>query len=557
MTAAADLGVEPEALADSLHLASPAALAEHLSLGRYRRARHVNRLSDELTAAVAKQLATPPADRETVAILVEMPPRHSKSETCSHWFPTWAIGLVPELQVMLGSYALSFARDWGRKVRNEIRENFQDLGVRVAQDSKAAYRWHTDEGGGMTCVGVGGDATGRGADILILDDPVKNAEEAISPTIQARNWEWWKSTFRTRLNPTGLRIIVVIGTRWDEKDLIGMLRAAHAAGPGTEGYEDWTFIRFPALAEGDDVLGRQEGDPLWPEVMSAQALKATRVSVGEHWWAALYQQRPTPLGGDLIKERWFNYWIPPGADFPPVIVDGRECRIVELPALDGVFQSWDCNFRDSVRAIEKGHEPDAVAGHVYGRASADLFLMDRFHNRVGLNETIEAFRELSKRNPSAKTKLIENTANGPAVMAKLQHELGSMIPVTPHGSKVARVITAAHSDADRGARAISLQASIQGGNVYLPHPGLKAWTVELRQLLGRFPKGGKDDTDAMSQAHAYTQGPVWAEAEKAHREAMREGKPPQTTQDVLRNKIREALKREKAPRVRSANRRRR
>lgn len=551
------MGQDSEMLADSLHLASPAALAEHLSGGRYRRARHITLLSGVLTAAVAEQLATEPAERRTVAILVEMPPRHSKSETCSHWFPTWAIALAPELQVMLGSYALSFARDWGRKVRNEIREHFSELGVKVAQDSKAAYRWHTEEGGGMTCVGVGGDATGRGADILVLDDPVKNAEDAISPTIQKRNWEWWKSTFRTRLNPTGLRIIVVIGTRWDENDLIGKLRQAHAEGSAAEGYEDWTFISFPALAQGDDVLDRKEGDPLWPEVMNRQALDATRVSVGEHWWAALYQQRPTPLGGDLIKERWFNYWVPAGADFPAVVQDGRECRVVELPALDGVFQSWDCNFRDSVRAIEKGHQPDGVAGHVYGRASADLFLMDRFYGRVGLNETIEAVRELSRRNPSAKTKLIENTANGPAVMAKLQHELGSMVPVTPHGSKVSRVMTAATTAGDRGARAITLQTGIQGGNVYLPHPGLKPWSIEVRQLLGRFPKGGKDDTDAMSQAWTYAQGPVWAEAEKAHHQALRDGPPPRNTKDALRQKIQKALAREKRPSVRSAVYRRR
>jgi predicted phage terminase large subunit-like protein len=528
-------------LAEALHLASPAACAEHLSAGKWVRAPHLTLLSAAVVDLVFDRMAGRPGP---TGLIVCMPPRNGKSTTTTLWTPTWFLGLMPERMVGLGCYGDAFARQWGRKVRNNLGSLFPELQVSVAEDSRAADEWHTAEGGGMVSSGIGGEFTGRGFHLLVVDDPVKNAEDAQSPTIQQKHWDWWLSTARTRLEPGGVWIMVL--TRWDENDLAGRIMKAHELGPGAEGYDDIRVLSLPAIAEEGDELGREVGEALWPERFDEQAYESLKSAVGPYWWAALYQQHPTPKGGDLIKEAWWNYWVPRGkaADFAPIIVDGRECRIVELPELDGIFQSWDMNFRDSVRAIEKGREPDAVSGQVVGRHGADMYWLDRFAGRVGLNETIHAVRELSAAWPEAHTKLVEDTANGPAIMSRLRHEIGGFVPVTPHGSKTVRVLGAGRTDADKGARAISFSASVAGGNCYLPHPSLRPWALEFRSNLGKFPKGGKDDTDAASQAWSHAQGPAWKEVEAAHREALKDGPPATTTDELLRRRIAAATQRQ-------------
>lgn len=531
--------IDPRIVAEGLHLASPAALGARLSNGRWQRAAHLDYISAHLVDA---------AFGDIPRLMVHAPPQHGKSEMVSHWFPVWYFALFPERHVIFASYAAEYASEWGRKVRNTIEEFYPELGVTVAEDSRARHRWNTNAGGGMVTAGAdGGSITGRPAHLLIIDDPVKDGEQAMSEVEQTKRWNWYRSTAVTRLRPGG--IVVIIQTRWDEQDLSGKLLEAMAKGQATEGYDEWRVLRLPAIAESkDDPLGRKEGEALWPGVYDIKNLRAKERSMGPHWFSAEYQQRPTPLGGDLIKEHWWNYWVPHGmsAFFPPVLINGRECRVVELPEMmDKTFQSWDCNFRDSIRAIEEGKEPDAVAGHVWSAVLADFFLRDRFHGRVGLNETIQAVREMSENWPEARVKLVENTANGPAVMARLTKEVGGFVPVTPHGSKVTRVIGTGKTDADRGARAISFAVSVQNGNYYLPHPGLRPWAAEFRTQVGKFPKEGKDDTDAASQAWAYGQGPAWQELEKQHREALEKGEPPESTAEIHRRRIAASLERAK------------
>ena len=238
--------------------------------------------------------------REIKRLIVEFPPRHGKSELISHWFPISYLETFPREHVILASYEADFAANWGRKCRNSIQENQDKLRLRLKKDTTAVNRWETMEGGGMVTAGVGGPITGRGADCLIIDDPVKNAEEAYSLTRRERIWDWWRSTAFSRLEPNG--IVIIIMTRWHKDDLAGRLLKEIESGEG----EKWEIIKLPALAEKGDLLGRPEGVPLWPDRFGDSALKKIRVAIGSVFWASLYQQDPTDKEGGLFQRKWFT-----------------------------------------------------------------------------------------------------------------------------------------------------------------------------------------------------------------------------------------------------------
>lgn len=233
-------------------------------------------------------------------LIVAMPPRSGKSMLVSHYSPAWFVGCNPDLQTILCSYEADFAASWGRKARTVLEEHGNEyFGVTVDPTTRAANRWqikgHT---GGMMTAGAGGPITGKGFHLGIVDDPFKNAEEAASETIRSKVWEWYQSTFRTRAEPDAS--IIVVATRWHEDDLTGRLLADMA-----EGGEEWQVVNFPAVAEEFDVLGREPGEPLWPERYSLAALKEIRRSVGAYYWAALYQGTPTPADGGVFSREWF------------------------------------------------------------------------------------------------------------------------------------------------------------------------------------------------------------------------------------------------------------
>lgn len=231
--------------------------------------------------------------------MVFMPPRHGKSEMISHWFPVWWLGTFPDQRVIMASYGAEFAAQWGRKARNTYEEWAPELwGLSVDEASHAADRWDIKgRAGGMTTTGIGGPITGRGADLLIIDDPVKDSEEAWSSTIQARNAAWWDGTAYTRLEPGG--VVVVLMTRWHENDLAGYILRNSG--------EPWEVLRLPALADGEDELGRRRGEALWPERFSREALDTIRRELSKddigYYWEAEYQQRPAIPEGLLFFSR--------------------------------------------------------------------------------------------------------------------------------------------------------------------------------------------------------------------------------------------------------------
>lgn len=235
-------------------------------------------------------------------IMVTMPPRHGKSRFCSVYLPAWAAIRFPNRRTMLVSYGQGLSRKFGRQAKHLVNQCGGKYGIDVAQDSKAAHSWDIKgHEGGMEATGIGGEMTGRGASLLLIDDPIKNAEEAASETVRASIRDWYESTAYSRLEPNAT--IVIVMTRWHEADLCGWLLSKEE--------NRWHQINFPAIAEDHDELGRDPGDPLWPERFDWPVLEDTRREVGPYYWAALYQQRPAPLEGGMFLTEYFRNSLMP------------------------------------------------------------------------------------------------------------------------------------------------------------------------------------------------------------------------------------------------------
>lgn len=241
-------------------------------------------------------------------IMVFQPPRHGKSDLISKYFPAWYEGCHPDHHVIVASHTANLAGSFGRQARDLLLEwGPKHFGVSVDERSAAKSDWTiAGHDGGMLTAGVGGPLSGRGANVLVIDDPVKNAEEATSAVYRDKIWEWWDSTASTRLEPEA--IVVVMMTRWHQDDLAGRLLS-----PEGLGQDQWLVISLPAIAEDDDPLGRKPGEALWPDRWPLSALTNIRESKTPYWWSAMYQQRPTQYGeaawpaeyfADVLTDEW-------------------------------------------------------------------------------------------------------------------------------------------------------------------------------------------------------------------------------------------------------------
>lgn len=304
---------------ERLHAAlTPAIFAAQISRSRWKLARHL----EEIDRAIVDTIL----GRTAPILVIEAPPRHGKSELISRYLPAWYLGVFPMRRVMLVGYAAGFARSWGRKARALLVEHGREsFGVEVAADARAAEDWGIRGWeGGMVTAGVGGPLTGRGADLLIIDDPIKNAEEALSETIRERHWDWWQSTASTRIEPAGCAII--IATRWHEDDLTGKLLREAETGEGAAVRR----LRLPAIAEPGDPLGRAPGEALWPQRWPIERLREIREQKEPHWWNAMYQQCPSRGSRSTWPDSYFasHLWA---AAFP----DAFEVSVLALDPSQG------------------------------------------------------------------------------------------------------------------------------------------------------------------------------------------------------------------------------
>ena len=435
------------------HIASPAALAHRLSGGRWQWQPHLKLLSRVLAAAAFGKYRR---------LLVEWPPQHGKSELCSHWFPVWYLALFAK-RIILASYGTDFAETWGRQVRNTINENRQALGMSISEDSSAAGHWETSNGGSMVATGMEGQISGRGADLFIVDDPIKDFKQASSKAYLQGFWDWFRSVAVTRLQPNG--IILFIMTRWAPDDPAGRIRKELLP------LEKWVCIRLPALAEENDLLKRRPGEALWPERFNETELEARKAVLGSHFFAGLYQQRPSPIEGGLIKREWFRYYS-------------------ELPRnLDRYAQSWDMTFKDAKTG-------SFVAGLVWGKRGGDFYLLpDREYGKLDFPATIRAVRSLTSRWPQATAKLVEDAANGPAVIATLKREITGLIPIAARGSKDARLA--------------AVSPMFEAANVWFPSPQLCPWIGDLvEELCGTAANDDMRDASVQALQHFAEKPPV-------------------------------------------------
>lgn len=410
------------------------------------------------------------ADGELKRLIWSMPPQEGKSERVSRRFPLWMLLRNPDLRIAIASYEHGVARRWGRAIRNDLAEH-PSLNLRVRDDTSAAHEWQL-EGyrGGVYSVGIGGALTGRPVDLLVIDDPVKGRAQADSEVYRESCWDWWTNVARTRLAP-GAPVVLIL-TRWHEDDLAG--RLIERGG--------WDVVNVPAVADHDpargqaDPLGRTPGECLTSaRGRTAQEWRDIEHDVGSRVWTALYQGRPSPTEGDMLKRAWWRFYRRPMA-FQDT------SGAMRADGMDEVIQSWDMSFKDT-----KGS--DYVVGQVWGRRGADAFLLDQVRDRMNFPTTCRAVEALAAKWPDAHAKIVEDKANGSAVIDQLSGLIPGLIAVSPTESKAARVA--------------AVSPFVESGNVYLPAPDLAPWVAGFIEECAGFPNASHDDqVDGMSQGVA-------------------------------------------------------
>ena len=386
-------------------------------------------------------------------LMIFMPPRHGKSLLATQLYPAWYLGRHPDRFVISASYGQDLADDFGRKVRNLISSPVHRTvfpTCQLADDAASMRRFNTLAGGSHYAVGRGGPITGRGAHLLILDDLLKDREEAQSEAIRRSLREWYAHVAYTRLQPGAA--IVLIATRWHEDDLAGRLLNEHAN-------ENWVVVSLPAIAEVDESF-RRAGEPLWPERFPLLDLQRIRQSVGSAAWAALYQQRPAAAEGTIFKRDWIRTYHDLPSSFQKIV------------------QSCDTAFKT-------GAENDYSVITTWGVTENGYFLVSLWRGRV---EFPELKRQVASQAEQWKSHaiLIEDKASGQSLVQELK--LATRFPILP-----------VKIDSDKRARAEAVTPLFEAGRIFVPESA--PWVDAYIDELLAFPVGAHDDAvDSTTQA---------------------------------------------------------
>lgn len=423
--------------------------------------------SRKVCAALDKFVEDVIAGKRPILIL-QAPPQHGKSEMVSRKLPAYLLGRFPDWRIAGASYSTDLANAMGQDVRRNLDSPEHKRVFENAEIKKGKYdldrigQFNAPGGtGGYLGVGIGSGLTGRPVDIGIIDDPTKDQEEALSPVTKEKHWNWYQSVFSTRLSENSGQIIMA--TSWAEDDLPGRIAEQYKGDPR------FTHIRFPAINLPDEVgydPDLPEG-PLVPELKSLEFLYETKGLMSDYWWSAIYQQRPKAAGGNVFKDFWIQYWEHAGPRALP-------------KKFDKVIASWDCTFKDT-------DGTDYVVGQVWGKVGADGYLLDLVRARMSFTTTLAAVKALKKKWPQTRETLIEDKANGPAVIDVLRKEIPGIIAIEPDGSKLAR----AHA----------VTCYWESFNIFIPHENLYHWVKPFVSEITSFPAGANDDqVDSMTQA---------------------------------------------------------
>lgn len=270
-----------------MKIKSPQELANIIYSDNWKKAVHLDKIEEKLLEIY---------NNNNGRLIVNMPPRHGKSELITKMFPLWWLLNNPSHRIIISTYNSKLSEYFGREILDNFKLIASDFNISLNNSQKSKSEFVTSENGSITAVGVGGTLTGKGADLIIVDDPIKNDKEANSETRRDSIMEWFNATLLTRLEPGGSVILVM--TRWHEDDLAGRLMRS----------SDWDKLIFPAIATKEDELNRQIGEPLWPERYDLQDLLEKKKRIGQYWFAGLYQQEPTPSEGGLFKREDIVYF---------------------------------------------------------------------------------------------------------------------------------------------------------------------------------------------------------------------------------------------------------
>jgi predicted phage terminase large subunit-like protein len=419
--------------------------------------------SDTVCAALDRFILDIESGKRPILVL-QSPPQTGKSEIVSRKLPAFLLGKHPEWRIGAASYSDELANSMAQDVRRVLAspEHQWLFPAPAATDKFAVSRIgeFTAPGGtgSYLAVGIGAGLTGRSLDCGIIDDPTRDAKDALSETVKESQWNWFQSVFSTRLSERSGQI--VMATSWAQDDLPARILGHFGGNPRL------THLRFPAINDPNETgynpdlpLG-----PLCPEFRSLDFLLQQKALQSDYWWSALYQQSPQPLGGNVFKTEGLQHYAP--KDLPE--------------RFDKVINSWDCTFKDT-------DGTDFVVGQVWGKFGANCYLLDQVRDRMSFSATVQSVIELRKSWPQTSEILIEDKANGPAVIDVLKSQVPGLIPIEPDGSKLAR----AHA----------VTWIWEAKNVFLPFPQITPWMRSFLNEVLSFPAAANDDqVDAMTQA---------------------------------------------------------
>ena len=395
-------------------------------------------------------------DGKIKRLIVNMPPRHTKSEFASFLFPSWLVGNNPKLKIIQTTHNTELAVRFGRKMKNLIdseiyKQVFNE--VAISADSKAAGRWETNKGGEYFAAGVGSSITGRGADLLIIDDP-HSEQDALSDTAMDSAWEWYTSGPRQRLQPGGA--IVIVMTRWSTKDLTGRLIEAQAKEPKAD---QWELIEFPAILPSNK--------PIWPEYWDIDTLQTTKASLTEQKWQAQWQQNPTSEEGSIIKREWWKLW-----------------EEEEVPDLIHVIQSYDTAFSKKETADYSAITTWGVFSHP-NKGNPQIILLDAEKGRWEFTELKKIAMDKYKY-WEPETVIVEAKASGLPLTDELRSSGIPVVNFTPSRGN------------DKHVRVNSVAPMFESGQVWIPD---ERWAEEVIEECAAFPYGDHDDyVDSTTQA---------------------------------------------------------
>ena len=403
-------------------------------------------------------------DGKRPRLIITMPPRSGKSEIVSRRFPAYFLGKYPDLSIISVSYSATLAEDFCRDVQriidsDEYKAIFPNTKLSDKKDKN--YKRTSDifeivDHKGVYCsAGVGGGITGKGCDILIIDDPIKNRQEANSENTRKKIFDWYSSTAYTRLSPIGG--VIMMCTRWHLDDLIGKVLSDKNQKP-------FHVISYPAIAEHDEPH-RKQGEALHPERFSLEILNEIKSTLSASDWLSLYQQRPTPEGGAIFETSKLRYYD----------------ETSEPKRFDQVVGSWDMTFKENKTS-------DFVVGQLWGRKGADFYLLDMVRDRMDFVKTLKVFINFANKHKNCNCWLVEDKANGTAIISTLKKHISGIIPITPKESKQER--------------AYAITPYLEAGNIFFPKN--QKFTKDLEEEMLQFPAGVHDDTvDSMTQALNY------------------------------------------------------